>query len=160
MPALRIDSKLLYCTSVVHVVWSGACQAVKEYFMYSCRQVPQFYIIYSNCHTLKLCFIVPLCVIPSWLYSRTGLDKPNLLSCPSPRLPKSLLRALAIVVLGTNTSLPLAEPVSLLCSAILQEYGPSPQLDVELGAGQGGDLRHVPYLLPVILSQVRHLDSL
>ena len=45
---------------------------------------------------------------------------------PDLRLPKSLIRALAIVVLGTNTSLPHSEPVSLLCSAILQEYGLSP----------------------------------
>ncbi|XP_030839970.1 AP-5 complex subunit zeta-1 [Strongylocentrotus purpuratus] len=70
-------------------------------------------------------------------------------------IPKNLLRALCIVVLGTNTNLPQFEPISLLCSAVLQEYGPTPQLDVELGAGQASDLRHVPYLLPVILAQGR-----
>ncbi|XP_072167976.1 AP-5 complex subunit zeta-1-like [Diadema setosum] len=75
-------------------------------------------------------------------------------------LPKNLLRVLCIVVLGTNTSLSQLEPVSLLCSAALQEYGPSPQLDVELGAGQASDLRHVPYLLPVILAQGRNYSKL
>ncbi|XP_063961965.1 AP-5 complex subunit zeta-1-like [Lytechinus pictus] len=84
------------------------------------------------------------------------------ISCTKLRreIPKNLLRALCIVVLGTNTGLPKFEPISLLCSAVLQEYGPIPQLDVELGAGQASDLRHIPYLLPVILAQGRYSTRL